>query len=252
MKTSIFILLCWGSILAQTDTNRYDPYNDKVLLQLIRKDSLSADEKKIYADLMDKCLQTNKNQNSNNSDSSRGQVSVISRDKEVFVGFGMEITFGLYRITLPLLYTMLVYSDPNYEKKVNASSSCAIIIVSFMAAYMMQSNNTGAGNIIGTILLVPGFITNSEHHLMLISSSNNNPFETSLYVTSRVDVFNNWWRYTVGGGLQIGLNLNKGDNPYDGSGFGLHFGYEKALLGHGIYDKSLRWFGGLSYAFNIR
>jgi hypothetical protein len=68
MKVILLTLLLVGSTIAQTDSSKFDPCNDKVLLRLQAKDSLTTDEMKMYVELKRQCTEsqnfdkTNKNQ----------------------------------------------------------------------------------------------------------------------------------------------------------------------------------------------
>lgn len=195
------------------------------------------------------------NEHSNN-DSTRLGIQILPRENELAVGGGFENTFGLYRMTVPFLSTVLVYNDPNNNNKFSASYTClitgAVILIGGSIAYIANRDSEEVKNIIPYILLwAPILLANSEHHAMLLPATFNNPFEISLYVNSRTDLFEHWWRYVAGGGIQIGFNLMRNKNPYGGKWFGLQFGIEKAFLGNGIYNRDWVVYGGLRYFIHI-
>ena len=186
------------------------------------------------------------------SDSTRFGIQILPREKEIAFGGGFENTFGLYRIMLPFFSTVIVYKDSNNNNKLSASYTSLFTLAALFAGSVMHPEDVGeARNTMLYILIVPVVIANSEHHLMLVPASESNPFETSFYINSRADIFEHWWRYVAGGGIQIGFNLGKNNNPYGGKGFGLQFGFEKAFMGSGIYNRDWVVYGGLRYSIHF-
>ena len=91
MKILIFVLFI-TSIIAQTDSSKVGPCNDKVLLKLQAKDSLTIDEMKVYAELKRQCVENTKIRNEDqaaNGVISNYTLTVIVIVVSVLIGIGI-------------------------------------------------------------------------------------------------------------------------------------------------------------------
>jgi hypothetical protein len=189
---------------------------------------------------------------SENNSIIRFAAGLLIIDTEVQAGIIFQGFDELYSLQLPII-TTLVFNDINNGNKTSLSFTGLISFGMLCLGAMAHTDDIGsAADNLKTFLILPILLASSQHHLYIIpphTSEDENRFALSLYGDLHGDFFERWWRYITAAGINLEFNYGTGKNAFQSKGVSIQFGVESAIIGEGIYNKNISWFGGGRFRF---
>lgn len=178
----------------------------------------------------------------------RGGLDIQWNSGEITPSVFMTIQTHNFRYNL-IFPTAVVWNKSNSDCYVSYSA-IAEMGYAYGIGFMFSGKETSV--IAGILFGAPLVLMNSEYHFLINppGPASDYPLSASLFARTKTDIFDSWWRYMPGGGVQLEYNFPEGETNF-GKALALRFGIEKPwYVKKRINEEKFRYFGSIQYAFN--